>query len=486
MALSSAMKNKVGLVIFSLIVAITVLKFWGLLVLPIFVDEGLYCFLGYQTKNLGVINSWNLIVNSWKLAPFLPFLNNWGLKIFSTLPPIFVCRGIVILISGLGAWWLWLVSRYVTQDFRIQIGAVLFYLINPLSFFMDRTNLMEPVFNAVALFYIYLICRTLHRFSVKNLWLIFGALLLVLLTKQSAILVLPMPFILTWSKDIKHAWIKLALFTLVFGLTSVLLLKFFTPIWQTAAIHMATNLEITNLWLRLKTNLWLIINWLIAYFTWLIIPLSILGGWELIRQRKIGWLLAPIMIITAFSLFGWTLFPRYLLIIVPFLAVIIGWALYRKLGIVLGIILLIVFLSRDTDILFRPIVAKIAQEDHFQFFTDWTSGAGIKLALKYLTTEYANQPISLLLPQDLTGTWVISKLSFIPRQIWEEQFYASQEQVMKLTKEALGKKIPVILVTTTHHQSLTEMFREFYKTQLIFTSNGLESNSVILERILRE
>ena len=425
------------------------MRFINLLKVPVFGDEGLYCYLGYQINHLSPPDSINLIVNFWKDAPLLPLLNAVALKLFPLAPPLWTCRAAVTAISGMGAiilfslggWW-----------------AFFFYLLNPFSFFLDRTILMEPVLNATILAFMAATLAAMKRSTKLSLTLAAFSTGLVLTAKQTGILVLPIP--LVWALLERHKFPHLKRVSAIIAITAAGLIGLAlttTQLWDTAAMHTTTVLSLP----RLKTNLWLIGSWLIQYWTWWVTPVIILGWrWK--------WILTVAYFILTFVLFGWTLFPRYLLIVVPFVALLAGHASRNALGKALLIILLVIFVKRDLTILFQPDKAHLAKETRYQFFEDWGSGLGTKAALEWLKNQKFAPQTVLLIPQDIQGLWVMSQLSFTPDLNLDTYFYTNDQLINQSG----------LLVATSHQSIPTGTVR-------LMTTNADNRNSVTIYQLSR-
>ena len=404
----------------------------------------------------------NLVLNFWKDAPLLPVANAMALSFFPSPAPLWTCRAAVTLISGIGAiilfnmggWW-----------------ALIFYLLNPFSFFLDRTVLMEPVLNTAVLGFMSMSLWAMKRATKKALMLTGIATVLMLSAKQTAILVLPIPLMFAWFNKSKYRhWKEAAVVIGATGLIMVGLAVKFTLLWDTAAMHMNVSLD----WLRIKTNVWLMANWLIAYWTWLMVPVIILG-W---RSK---WLLVIAYFMSIFAAVGWTLFPRYLLVIVPFVSLIAGQAAKNTVGKFLLLGLLAIFVRRDITILLAPEKAVIARETRYQFFEDWGSGAGTKMALGWLGQQQLDLKTVLFVPQDIQGLWVMSTLSFAPQLNLSTKFYTTDANL--LNQVEANQHRPIFLIATTHHGQLVNLVKQKYMSNRLFTTNGDNRNSVTIDTI---
>lgn len=429
---------------------------------PVFGDEGLYCYLGYQINHLPVKDSANLVLNTWKDAPLLPVINAVALKLFPSFAPLWTCRAVVTIISGLGAtgvfwlggWW-----------------AAGFYLFNPFSFFLDRTILMEPVLNTTLLLFLAISLWAMKRGTKISLASTAITTILMLIAKQTGVLVLPLPLVWALFQRHKFPYLKQASAVIVITAAGMIGLALTTTkLWDTAAMHTTTAISLV----RIKANLWLMANWLIQYWSWWIIPVIILGWrWK--------WVLTAAYLILVFATVGWTLFPRYLLIVVPFVALLAGQAAKNPVGKALLITLLVIFVRRDMTILFEPERAHLAQETSYQFFQDWGSGLGTKTALDWLKDQQFNSQTVLLVPQDIQGLWVMSQLSFAPQLNLSTKFYTTDASLLNQIEAYRNR--PILLIATAHHGQLVNLIKQKYVTNRLLATNGDNRNSVTIDAI---
>ncbi len=427
-----------------------------------FGDEGLYCYLGYQINQLPPQDSFNLVVNFWKDAPLLPVLNAAALKLFPHLPPLWTCRAVVTVTAGLGAvilfslggWW-----------------AGLFYLLNPFSFFLDRTILMEPVLNTAMLAFIAAALAAMKRGTKLLLILAAFSTGLLLAAKQTGVLVLPIPLVWALLKRRQFPYLKPVNAVIVITAMGMIGLALTTTkLWDTAAMHATTAISLV----RIKVNLWLMANWLVQYWSWWIIPMIILGWrWK--------WVVIITYFIATFALLGWTLFPRYLLIVVPFVALLAGQAAKNLVGKTLLIILLMIFVRRDITILLQPDRAQLARETRYQFFEDWGSGLGTKNAITWLEQQTLSPDTLLLVPQDIQGLWIMSQLSFAPQINLATNFYTNDNSLLNQIETYQNR--PILLIATAHHSQLVNLVKQKYVSNRLLTTNGDNRNSVTIDVI---
>lgn len=402
------------------------------------------------------------MVNFWKDAPLLPVLNAAALKLFPFVPPLWICRAAVTITAGLGTvilfslggWW-----------------ATLFYIFNPFSFFLDRTILMEPVLNTTLLLFLTISLWAMKRGTKISLASTAITTILMLVAKQTGILVLPLPLVWALLERRQFPYLKQVSAVIVITAMGMIGLALTTTkLWDTAAMHATTAISIA----RIKVNLWLMANWLIQYWSWWVVPVIILG-W---RWR---WLLTLAYFILVFAAVGWTLFPRYLLIVVPFVALLAGQAAKNSVGKTLLITLLVIFVNRDITILFEPERARLARETHYQFFEDWGSGSSTKVALEWLNDQKLNPKTVLLVPQDIQGLWTMSQLSFAPEVNLATKFYTNDKNLIGQIQPSRDR--PVFLVATAHHRQLLNLVNQIYTTERLLATHGDNRDSVTIDKI---
>lgn len=420
-------------------------------------------------------------IHVWKLAPLLSLVNSVALTL--PLTPTSACRGGVAFISAFGAFGFWLMSCRVFSSTFSRLLLLALCLTNPFSFFAERTNLMEPVLVAMALLFIALIfIHTTHPKRVTRL-LVVIFLLLMLLAKQNGFLFLPIPFLLLWPhrKKLPH-FFTTALWVIPLGFAEFLLLTRLTPLWHTVQIHANFDLTSAHAWLQFKQNTWLLANWLRQYWGTLGM-ISLFSGMILGLIRK-QWsiFLVVVLLVVPTILFGITIFPRYLLLVIPFFVLFLGNLTRHALGQLILILLLFVFVFKDYTIIVHPAQAKIALEDHYQFFVDWGSGIGAEAAIKFLRFHQLSRELLLLVPHDLIGSWVILQQTYAPDTRVHTYFYTGSDDInLQLGEIDLSR--PVWLLTSSHHLDATAAIRSQYRPLPLFVSNGEASNSVRIEQL---
>lgn len=401
-------------------------RFYNLGNLPLFSDEGYAVARAWELRDtgelLGMVKYTTQPVFIWLIAifQFLPFNNIISGRLVSGIFGL----GTALIISKLSGKWI---------NNQAAIPAFILMAVLPFSLFYDRTILFE----SVTLFFMVL---------AIVFPLVTG---LAILTKQTGWLILPLVLALGKGR------LKGRLVRMFISILAVFAVWYFASggnysvvesIIGKTAVPVSATANFKNNLLRSKL-------WLIDYLTWPVIWLSFLGGIAAvtgaIRQKKI----TPILIVA-----GWTLgvflfinktavifYPRYLYSIIfgVVLLAVNGWEIVRKTlsnKMVLSGLFILVLLQgiiSDWKIIVSPQTAEIPREDGFQFFEDWTSGAGGRQLADKILEVAGSEKINIYLEEDNsyfvilksdqrlnnakieTTGWLIDPLTEIPGNVLE-------------------------------------------------------------------
>lgn len=364
---------------------------------PVFGDEAVYCWAGYEIATAGLPKTWEMIVNQKKFAPLLSVIQGGLMTVFPKASPIFLCRSVSVIASGLVGLilFMWLKSW----------AALVFWLVNPFNFFNDRTSLQEPLLNL-------LIVATIISLKRERPIKTGVFLMLSFLTKLTTLLVVPglVGLALVRKRVVQASVLILAV--LIFKWWAIK----FTNLWDIFGYHAYADWSLITLSARVLKNLRLTISWYQQYLTGGFWVLAVLGIWQSLKYREWTWLIILTPILIGYILVADSYFPRLLLVTLPMWAGVVSYATKTKAGwLILGL-MLVVWVKNDLNIVWRPDSAQIAKEDYWQFYQDWTSGQKIKQAV----LEWSDQPElkQVRVPKDTAAMWQLYKLRFAPeRQI---------------------------------------------------------------------
>lgn len=386
---------KIWAVIF--IILVSTVRLINLESTPVFGDEAVYCWAGYEITTVGLPKTWQMIVNQKKFAPLLSVIHGGLMMVFPKFSPIFLCRSVSVIASGLVGLilFMWL-KNWV---------ALVFWLVNPFNFFNDRTSLQEPLLNL-------LIVATMVSLERERSIKAGVFLVLSFLTKLTTLLVVPglVGLALVRKRVVQASVLILAV--LIFKWWAIK----FTNLWDIFGYHAYADWSLITLSARVLKNLRLTISWYQQYLTGGFWVLAILGIWQSLRQQQGQWLMLLVSILAGYILLADSYFPRLLLVTLPLWAIILSYSAKMKVGWLTFGILLLVWIKNDLNIVWQPRLAKIAKEDYWQFYQDWTSGETIRQAV----LRWQNQPDlkQVKVSRDTAAMWQLYKLRLAPeRQI---------------------------------------------------------------------
>jgi len=430
------------------ILLVSILKFLNLKGVPFFGDEALYCYLGYKFANEAFIDAWNLTVNYWKVAPLTSILQGVALK--SGVSPIIACRTVSVIAGAVSAAAVFFIVKKLSKQIHIRWAALGFILLNPFSFFSQRTALQEPILTAfVSLSVLFLIQKNKLKGAMS--------FLLAFLSKLNALLIVP-GFIL----------FKGGIVSFLIAGVLVLLSSKFTNLWETVGYHTSETFSLVQILKRLINNLYLMRSWYLQYLTPLFYVSLFLGMWNLYKDKLYKWILWPGIILLGYGIVIDGFFPRYLLLTLPLLTIIVAYSAKNFLGKAVLLLMLLVFVQRDVDIVFYPEKAMLAREDKFQFFEDWSSGVGVPETIYYIQKRY--EKATVFLPEDLYFRFYLYSLDMNMMQA-----YQSGYENENLTDN--------LYIGTSYHSKQKRELDDKYSLERVFSSNENWANSMILYEI---
>lgn len=457
----------------------TVAKITELTRTPFFGDEALYCYLGLKFIREPFWNALSTAVNYWKDAPGLLLLNAISLRIFGQTNPILSCRLTGVFSSLVSGTTFYYALKFINIPDRVRITALLFLLINPFSFFFDRTSLMDTPLLTFILFFLVASVVYLKHGSTWRLGMALFGYILAFLTKFNAVIILPL--VLVVSRIATHRAYR-RIFATGLVLTTILLVVasyLYTNVWETVFYHMDTNnLSLESNLIRMFKNLKAIIVWYSEFLTPATLFILVWGIVNAVRRKHYYAFTSLIFLILFYSVVSGNLFPRYLLITLPLISLLVGYVAYSRLGFATIMVLLIIFSIRDMRIVMTPNSAPIARHTKYEFFEDWGSGIGTEKLFKYFKTRPGQMPHALLAPTDLEGLFSIEKEMQVPKTSVILVFYRDTSDIENYLLTSGNKKI--YLATTPFHERFVDYVNKISNTTKILETNGMERNSILL------
>lgn len=368
-------------------------RLYHLTALPIFVDEAIYS----RWAQIALHDpAWRFISLTdgkqplfvWVAMPFLHFIAD---PLAATRAVSVVCGWLTIL--GL------CYAGYLIKDKRTGYFAAILGLITPFLFFYDRFATMESMLTAggIWVFIIAWIFAQKRRLDVAMiLGISAGFVWLVKSPAEIYLLLIPVAFIflkhekLTAREIIKYA----ALLLLTWAIAEIIYnIQRLSP-WMYMITRKNGDFVISPMTMikdhpfRIWQNFADTQRWLLAYLTWPLYGLSIVGGVLLLKEnwRKFmvvsAWFWGPM---TALVLTAWLYRPRYVVFIVPFMLLYAAQAIPKKIKLsCITLALLAIIPLRFMFLAYTaPFTMPLIQADK-DYIDGWAAGNGVKEIASYL------------------------------------------------------------------------------------------------------
>lgn len=374
-------------------------RLWGLLVLPTFLDEGIYLRRGllFSRGDWLVEITDGTVLHPRVLAAFLPFLT----QSVDTLT--FFGRWFSVAFDALALTCLFTITRKVFSE-RAAICAAGFYLLFPFVFFYDRMALADgPLMTWYALAF-WLSLRVADGGeqwrSAALLGVVIGA---AILTKLSGILYVAVPLLAIFgARDRALAIRQRQRWTLSYAIAGAMVVPLFVlgaGQYQLQA-KTADASNASDFLAHVVTNAGTLGEWAAGYAPGLLLGLVVLALVLALGLRRTGvmWVAAVVWPLVFFVVISRVWYPRYVLMAAIPLAVVVGglcaqmwdrvgqWQGRRGLA-ALGLTAIIVYFNAiqfDYWIMADPPAAPWPAIERWQYIADWPAGYGIPEAAQRL------------------------------------------------------------------------------------------------------
>lgn len=340
-------------------------------ILPIFADEAIYLRwtqLINQGHLFAPLTDGKTPLFMWLLSPLLrlgfdPLLTG---RFLSVLAGTGTILGVYFLAQKL---------------FSKQVAVIssLLVIFCPFLLFYDRMSLTDSMLTAFIVWSAYFA-------SGVPFGLTAAAALLVKPSALIYLLLIPFLDLKSWKKQIVAGAIALGIYNLLRFSGSFYMIK-----QRSLDYIQAPNLN------HLLNTIKVFATWIASYLSWpllLIFLISLILAFKL-REKKIlilsVWVLIPFLFSAAV---GKIVYPRYLLPLVPFILIIVGWGLKQiKFGWLLIFLFIFSWFKFDYLLLTQPEIAPFHQAEKEQYFYTWAAGYGLKDIRDYLRNLPKNQSV---------------------------------------------------------------------------------------------
>lgn len=406
---------------------IALLLFWIVFILiytyrfvkfPIFEDEAINLLMA---ERLFVSPAANFFI--YLKHGFLPTLG-WLISLLMIFfrDSLLTGRLLSVLLASSLLYWFFLVGKEYKLPLRFFVLSACLLLFSPILFLNSRIALFDTavmVFSVWSLFFLMLSFKKSKPFYLCVFFLVFLACLLI---KFTSLFILPSLIYLFWVKfrEIKGLIkYKHSLISVLSALTTFLLIISPFFFWVSGDLEMGLvfNLKTGEIINRVRQNFWLFINWSKVYYPFL--PLSLLSFVVLVfdKRKTLGkelmtalliWFTASLAIMVCFNRFY---YPRHILMLLVPLQAIPVFVLLRysvKTSILFVALVILMRIALFKDLVFDSTFtkAKMAKEDRFQYFEDYTSGINISSIASFITSKAlknSDEKITVW----LDGSWVM-------------------------------------------------------------------------------
>jgi len=379
----------------------------SLLKIPIFTDEAIYL---RWSQIASYDPSWRFISLTDGKQPLFMWVTMVVMRIIKD--PLLAGR-LVSVFSGLGTiLGLFLLSKEIFKKDSVGFYSSLIYLVLPLTLLYDKLALVDTMLTMFGVWSLFLAIK-LARDPRLDYSLLLGATLgFAYLTKSPAVFFLILSFlavIFSSRKNIFKFLVYCFLSTLISqGFYNILRLSpLMFMIAQKNSFFVRSFSEVrAEPFVLFWGNLKGLKNWLIGYFSWPLIILSLVGLVFKIKENfrenfyLLAWFFGPII---AYGLFAKVMYPRYILFFAPALIIMIASSLdtfsllvkNKLLFFILCFLIFIPTLHVSFDLIKNPVYAQIPLADQGQFFDSQFAGGGIKEVVAYFQKESQNKKITL-------------------------------------------------------------------------------------------
>ncbi len=391
-------------------------RFYNLLLLPLFTDESIYI---YWAKVISSTHSqWFISLTDgkpplliWMISFFLSlFPDDWYL-LAGRLPSVFA--GLIALIA------ITKTAELLFSSRRAGIIAGILYIFCPMTLFYDRMALFDSMLTAMLLVSVYFALRTGKERELKDavLWGFF--LGLAFLSKPTALVFLPltilaagmgMPF-----PKLRMKWQKISVLSVLailigYGINSMQRISSAYPamVRKNQQFQQPLSELLSNPFALTFGNLQGFFGWMSAYFT---VPFFLFGigafCYGLLKKPRVSLLLVILWFVPLLALatVGREIFPRYILIVVPYFLIMAAYAIDKLLQ-VKGIkkyatfsflfLLLLPLIGFNYYLLTDPPEAPLPIAEANQYILEHPSGYGLAEVYGFIRHESQHEKVTVV------------------------------------------------------------------------------------------
>lgn len=403
--------NKVRLFLVALVILYFATRLTNLKIIPIFTDEAIYSFWAQVALHDPANRFISLEDGKQPLFIWLAAISQKFVQ-----DPLIAGR-LVSVFAGFGS----LIGIYLLSkelfDRKTAILASFLYIILPFTLLYDRMALFDSLLTMFGIYTVWLSVKMVKSPRLDTAILNGAAIGFAMITKSSGnffLYLLPFSLINFRFQQKRFTqlftkWLGLSLLTVFISLVIYNSLRL-SPLFYIIA---RKNLEfirsysevIANPLEHFLTNINTLIGWIIAYIGLPLFIIFVAGVLYAVVRRNTKLLYLLILVIVPFvseAIFNKVLYPRFILFYFPYIILIIAHATtsivndFKKSRNVLIFVFLSTLLMPGLTsfrLITNPTLAKIPQNDAYQYLNDWPAGFGISEVVDFLKQESRDKDV---------------------------------------------------------------------------------------------
>lgn len=373
-------------------------------IIPIFADEAIYIHWAQiawhdHTQRFISLTDGKPPLHTWLMIPWLKIIKD----------PLIAGRMLSVFAGLLTLIGVYLIVKRIFTKHEAIVAAFLVALC-PYLVFYDRLAVADSLLTVLGVWSFYLALELINTPDLGRAFLLGFCWAGGLLTKQPGwyfIILFPSLLLLTNKIKLKPLlfYSSISFITAILGYNLIKLSPYSHLISARSYDYVLGKKELlSNPFQLLWGNIPSILLWLNSYQTWFGTLLLIAGVILLIKHNwkkalVFGlWIITPIL---GSAAIGKIIFPRYFLLIQPWVIIIISFCiiqlikLYKKLRLIICSLVFIPWLIFSILLVTKPEKAPLAQREQDQYLTTWAAGYGIKEIAIFLKTNYPKERVDV-------------------------------------------------------------------------------------------
>lgn len=487
-------KTKAFQIIFLTSLVFFITRLVNLTIIPVFADEAIYIHWAQRAWHNAAERFISLSdgkppLHTWLMIPFLKVIAD----------PLIAGR----LLSVLSGLFTFLGTYFLTKRLFGNKTAglvVLFALLSPFLLFYDRLAVADSLLAAFYIWSVYLASLLWQKRDLGTFFLLVFVLAGGLLVKQpgmySFVLLAPV-FLLHYYEspaNKKHS-IKTGVWFLISAITAYVL--FLLIIKLAPNSHLLSSRTYDYIlgkreWLSdpfqlFGGNMRAILTWIGSYqtYSWLFVLSGLVFLPKKLWPKALVIAIAVLMPVLGSAFIGRIIFPRYFLLVQPYLNILYAvffYEIWKKMA-KWKYLLLLIFIQViyfDLLLLFSPVKAPLNTREQNQYLTTWSSGYGIKEIAVFLKEKYPRDNI-MVYTEGYFGTLPDGLLIYLD-QYPHIRVQGIGQPIYELPAKVIvgaGEKNTFLVVNSSRislpdeQKNKVELIREYKKPDFDFLSESL-------------